>query len=392
MAHTQLDPHLVALTSPGSFAAEQYQGLRLTIERLRRGRTLQVIAVTSPAAGEGKTLTAINLAGALARGGDDARVLLIDADLRRPAVARQLAIDRRRERTRGSRRERGGDDRQRHAEAEAVQPVRHHGRVRGAARCITSCARRVSSVVLAEARQRYDFVVLDTPPLLPVFDSALLANAVDGVLMVVAANQTPRKLLGEALNLLDPAKVLGIVFNRDAKPMFGYYDAYYKDYFPEQAVATEPKQNPGTTHGRQTSSTCATKSRSRPDSRVRPAGLDADRGDRVRRRTRATSSRHVDDPDPRGAGSADHTRWLGPCDALAEIVERVHPAFIIVALADRRDRLPLQTLLERAGARHRRRGRARLLRAPDGQAGHRGDQAEHADPREGVQEPRRRRT
>src|SRR5258705_12623491 len=90
---TQIDRHLVALTSAGSFAAEQYQGLRLTIERLRRGRTLQVIAVTSPAAGEGKTLTAINLAGALARGADDARVLLIDADLRRPAVARQLAID-----------------------------------------------------------------------------------------------------------------------------------------------------------------------------------------------------------------------------------------------------------------------------------------------------------
>src|SRR5258705_13751743 len=90
---TQIDRHLVALTSPGSFAAEQYQGLRLTIERLRRGRTLQVIAVTSPAAGEGKTVTAINLAGALARGGHDARVLLIDADLRGPAVARQPAVD-----------------------------------------------------------------------------------------------------------------------------------------------------------------------------------------------------------------------------------------------------------------------------------------------------------
>ena len=235
MAHTQLDPHLVALTSPGSFAAEQYQGLRLTIERLRRGRTLQVIAVTSPAAGEGKTLTAINLAGALARGGDDARVLLIDADLRRPAVARQLAIN---------------DD------AKGLTEV-----VENAAATIDSVTQKLKpynlsvitagfrgaavhhilrsprlEVVLAEARQRYDFVVLDTPPLLPVFDSALLANAVDGVLMVVAANQTPRKLLGEALNLLDPAKVLGIVFNRDAKPMFGYYDAYYKDYFPEQAV------------------------------------------------------------------------------------------------------------------------------------------------------------
>ena len=235
MAHTTLDPHLVALTSPGSFAAEQYQGLRLTIERLRRGRPLQVIAVTSPAAGEGKTLTAINLAGALARGGDGARVLLIDADLRRPAVARQLSID---ESARGLTEVVESADATIESVTQKLKPynlsVIPAGTRNGAVHHILRSPRL--DVVLAEARQRYDFVVLDTPPLLPVFDSALLANAVDGVLMVVAANQTPRKLLGEALNLLDPAKVLGIVFNRDAKPMFGYYDAYYKDYFPEQAV------------------------------------------------------------------------------------------------------------------------------------------------------------
>jgi capsular exopolysaccharide synthesis family protein len=237
MSHTQLDPHLVTLTSPGSFAAEQYQGLRLTIERLKRSRTLQVIAVTSPAAGEGKTLTAINLAGALARGAEDARVLLIDADLRRPAVARQLAIDMT---------SRGLTDVVVNPEVtldsvtQRLTPfnlsILPAGMRNGAVHQILRSARL--EAVLAQARSRYDFVVLDTPPLLPVFDSALLANAVDGVLMVVAANQTPRKLLGEALNMLDPAKVLGIVFNRDAKPMFGYYDAYYKDYFPEQ-VATE---------------------------------------------------------------------------------------------------------------------------------------------------------
>ena len=51
--------------------------------------------------------------------------------------------------------------------------------------------------------------------------------------MVVAANQTPRKLLGESLNMLDPAKVLGIVFNRDERPLFGYYNSYYREYFPE---------------------------------------------------------------------------------------------------------------------------------------------------------------
>src|SRR6185436_1652052 len=86
-----LDKRLVSFTSPGSFAAEQYQGLRLTIDRLTKMHGPQVLAITSPAAGEGKTLTAINLAGALARE-SDGRVLLIDADLRRPAVATALGL------------------------------------------------------------------------------------------------------------------------------------------------------------------------------------------------------------------------------------------------------------------------------------------------------------
>src|SRR5438046_4348616 len=92
MAHPKFDPLLVTLKAPTSFAAEQYQGLRMTVERLKRQKEeLRLIAVTSPGAGDGKTLTAINLAGALAHG-SDARVLLIDADLRRPAVDKRLAI------------------------------------------------------------------------------------------------------------------------------------------------------------------------------------------------------------------------------------------------------------------------------------------------------------
>ena len=85
--------------------------------------------------------------------------------------------------------------------------------------------------ILQEARERYDYVVLDTPPLLPVFDAAMVAKLVDGLFIVVSANQTPRKLLAEALTLLDPNKVLGIVFNRDTQPLFGYYDSAYRGYF-----------------------------------------------------------------------------------------------------------------------------------------------------------------
>src|ERR687897_581869 len=91
MSKNTFDSRLVSFTNPTSFAAEQYQGLRLTIERLGRRGQAKVIAVSSAAAGDGKTLTAINLAGALARG-SEARVLLIDADLRRPSVGSSLGL------------------------------------------------------------------------------------------------------------------------------------------------------------------------------------------------------------------------------------------------------------------------------------------------------------
>lgn len=234
----KLDAHLVSLTAPASFAAEQYQGLRLTIERLAKSRDMKVIAISSPAAGDGKTLTAINLAGALARGGDE-RVLLVDADLRRPSVARQLAITD----ARTGLADALSDPHM--AVADVVRPlpgfnldIVSAGTPRGGVSQILRSPRL--DAFIQEARQRYGYIILDTPPLLPVFDSALLAKSVDGVLMVVSANQTPRKLLGEALNMLEPAKVLGIVFNRDERPLFGYYNSYYREYFPDVSqVASE---------------------------------------------------------------------------------------------------------------------------------------------------------
>ena len=238
MTPSHLDTHLVSLTAPASFAAEQYQGLRLTIERLGRSRSMQVIAVTSPAAGEGKTLTSINLAGALVRG-NEARVLLIDADLRRPSVARQLGIT---DSPAGLADALTNEGTHLAQVVHTIEPFKldvvSAGTPKTAIHQLLRSPRLDS--LLREARERYDFIVIDTPPLLPVFDSALLAKASDGVLVVVSANQTPRKLLGEALNMLDPAVVLGIVFNRDARPLFGYYDAYYREYFPDASqVATE---------------------------------------------------------------------------------------------------------------------------------------------------------
>jgi len=73
-------------------------------------------------------------------------------------------------------------------------------------------------------------VIVDTPPLVALPDSRLIAKSVDGFLLVVAAHKTPRHLVAEALTLLDPSKLLGIVFNADDRSLSGRY-GYYHDYY-----------------------------------------------------------------------------------------------------------------------------------------------------------------
>jgi capsular exopolysaccharide synthesis family protein len=224
-----IDQRLVSLTRPASLEAEQYQTLRLNLHRLTASRGIRMIALTSPASGDGKTLTAINLAGALARG-SETRVLLIEADLRRPALAKQFGIPG-------------------HAIgladvvlnpvltlADAVRrldfgfSVITAGSSSAAVHEVFNSAR--FKTVLGEAREQYDYVILDTPPIVPVSDCRLLAPWVDGLLLVVASHATPRKLVEESLNLLDRSSLLGIVFNRDDHRLLGYHRRYYRSYAP----------------------------------------------------------------------------------------------------------------------------------------------------------------
>jgi Mrp family chromosome partitioning ATPase len=80
--------------------------------------------------------------------------------------------------------------------------------------------------LLQEARKHYDYVIIDTPPLLPFADCRLIEQWIDGLLMVVAAHKTPRKLLAEALDIVDPAKLVGLVLNKDDYQIARYDYAY----------------------------------------------------------------------------------------------------------------------------------------------------------------------
>jgi capsular exopolysaccharide synthesis family protein len=228
-AQAKVEDHLVSLLFPATFEAEQYRALRHVLEQLRAVSGLAVVLVTSPAVGDGKTTTAINLAGALAQA-SGARVLLIDADLRRPSLAEHLGL--------------GGPA---HAERpglvdalvdsrfrldDIVEPLANFnlaivpaGQPPRAPYEVLQSAR--FEELLEEARRDYHYVILDTPPLVAVPDGRLIMKGVDGFILVVRAHETPRKLVEEALSLSDPQKLLGLVFNRDDRPLSGYYRGYH---------------------------------------------------------------------------------------------------------------------------------------------------------------------
>jgi capsular exopolysaccharide synthesis family protein len=238
------DDRLVSLLRPTSFEADQYRVLRHTVETMRKDANLHVVAVTSPGVGDGKTTTSINLAGALAQAAS-ARVLLADVDLRRPAVAHQLGLK---------------DSRGGFLElllqpeltlADVVQCLpRFNVSVlpagRGAAAPYEALKSPRLEALLDDARQRYDYVVLDAPPFMPVPDCRLIAPRVDGFLVVVAAHRTRRRELAEALDLMDPAKVVGLVFNRDDLPA-SYYSVY-----PVSPRRGRPRRSRGGSPVRQT--------------------------------------------------------------------------------------------------------------------------------------------
>jgi protein-tyrosine kinase len=223
-----IDDHLISFLAPSSYEADQYRALRHVVERLRTEPGFQVLAITSAAPGEGKTLTAMNLAGALAQS-QDARVLLIDADLRRSTVSEYLGLDRNlpglSEAIANPRY--GLEDFVRRFDFTNLSVLPAGG---PDGRFYELFVSPRFEVLVSEARRLYDYVLIDTPPVVVVPDCRQIGKWVDGFLFVVAADQTPRSQLAEALNLLEQDKVIGLIFNggRQSRSRYNSYYGYYR--------------------------------------------------------------------------------------------------------------------------------------------------------------------
>lgn len=230
-ARKRIDPHVVSLTAPDSYEAEQYRKLRYVLEERHTQGDGLLVGIGSPAPGDGKSLTALNLAGSLAQD-MGARILLIDADLRRhsTAIRQNLAL--------GNVAVPGLVDAIVTPElnlqkvTRRIAPLNLSFVLTGSR---TSAPYEVLSSpklgeLLDEARRNYDYVIVDAPPAVPVSDCRVIARWIDGFLMIVGAHQTPRAMLAEALNILGPDKVFGLVYNGGEELLSKYYGYGYQGY------------------------------------------------------------------------------------------------------------------------------------------------------------------
>jgi capsular exopolysaccharide synthesis family protein len=220
---------------------EAYRALRTSLVFTSGGESTRIITCTSAQPLEGKTTTACNLAMVLAFGGS--RVLLIDADMRRPGVHKALKINN----TVGLSHLLVGQARVREAIQRTSDPnfcVMTAGRTPPNPSELLS-SERMKQLIANLKQGPFDWVVIDTPPVLAVTDAVILTPLVDGVTFVLGAEMTRRRLAERAVQMLmvSRPKVVGAVLNRvnfDRNKYYysRYYGYQYKSYYGSSAGST----------------------------------------------------------------------------------------------------------------------------------------------------------
>ncbi len=223
---------------------EAFRVLRTNLSFVHVDQQHKIFVVTSSMPGEGKSTTAVNVAIALAESGQ--RVLLIDGDLRRPQVASMLNL----EGTVGLTTVLIGqldlDDVLQQAAASGLFVLTSGHLPPNPAELLQS---RAMSDLLAEVRSRFDVVVIDSPPLLPVTDAAVMAAQTDGAVLVVRSGKTTKEQLGDAVDRLHSvdSAPLGVIFNMVPTGLSGRYGYGYGQ--TEQSRGGTGKGPRGSTNG-----------------------------------------------------------------------------------------------------------------------------------------------
>ena len=222
------NPLLVTITEPHSAISEQYRKLKSSLVRLtNEDRFRNLLMVTSAISGEGKSLTAANLAISMAQE-YDLTVLLIDADLRRPSIHSYLGF----EQSIGlSDCLQDGIDIGEAIIKTDISKLSVISAGREVAKPLELFASKKMQELMAEIKNRYNdrYVIIDTPPLLPFAETRSLAHLVDGIVFVIHEGITPHESVLEAREVLKGCSVLGVVLNDSTalNTENSHYSRYY---------------------------------------------------------------------------------------------------------------------------------------------------------------------
>jgi non-specific protein-tyrosine kinase len=228
---------LITIARPLSPVSEAFRVLRTNIRFSSVDRPIRTLLVTSAGPTEGKSTTAANLAAVMAQAG--LKAIVVDADLRRPRLHRVFGIHPRGGLT-GSLLEGSMDGRLQPSRVEGLAVLPAGDRPPNPSELLGS--RRLREL-LGLLTQHVDVVVIDSPPVLPVTDAAVLAQSVDGVLLVVDAGETRRGIAQHAVESLRQvgANVIGVVLNRVPTSKAGYY-YYYHEYYGDEGKERKRKR------------------------------------------------------------------------------------------------------------------------------------------------------
>ena len=219
--------NLVTQNDPKNPTAEAYRVIRTSVQFAQAGKELQTIALTSCTPNEGKSTTIANLAVVLTQAGKS--VLLIDCDMRNPTVHKNFNLSNKIGLSScismGT------------ALADAVQATGIEGLDALTAGVIPPNpsellgSERMQNV-LQRAKEQYDYVLIDTPPVLPVTDSLVLGRMVDGLILVIDSGEIKVEMAREVKNQLvhAGANILGVVLNKVRSEHHGYGYGYYYYY------------------------------------------------------------------------------------------------------------------------------------------------------------------
>jgi capsular exopolysaccharide synthesis family protein len=232
---TGVEPHLVAVSQPRSPYCEQFRSLRTKLLQAGERQQMRAFVVTSAGIGEGKTLTALNLAWLLAQT-EGMRALVIDSDLRQPCATHYLGIDA----SVGLSEVLVGAVRLEDAIVR-LDPAGLYLLPGGKAR--DDVAELLSGPtyarLLTDVRRMFDYIIIDAPPLGIFTDANVLMNRADGALIVVRSGKTRYTLIDKLLEQIPREKLVGVVLNRVDEQLDDSSYYYQRRYYSQRRGIAE---------------------------------------------------------------------------------------------------------------------------------------------------------